>query len=329
MLCRYANRNWGLNQRVMIRIVKATMFSCLFYASMIWMTNSNVSTINSLWYKVAKSSVGAVYNVKSSVLEVILGVPPLLVYNRIITIKHYLKVLSEQPGDYEDTHITFLRNELDANNSAILYHLRDVYKFLNWKQQIRPEHFSISDVETLEDRNLQNFTNLSKDACLYSKFMIRDFTEYLWQECLNSQLQQDGETRIPKVSVDPLSIPFSTSREEEVKLMSLLYKNNLLNSFLFTTERIQCSSPLCACSEEEQTAFHILTNCALVNADVKQDICQQLVLTNNVKSVEDLIPDNVTLINCSRDNKFLSLCLEVIRNKSLSLRTKINLTQRR
>lgn len=329
MLCRYTNRNWGLNQRVMIRIVKATMFSCLFYASMVWMNSSNMTTINSLWYKVAKSAVGAVYNVKSSVLEVILGVPPLLVYNRMITIKHYLKVLSEQPGDFEDMHIMFLRNELQSNNITIMYHLRDVYKFLVWKQQIRPEDFSASDMETLEDRNLQKFTSLSEEACIYSKVMIRNFTEHLWQESLNSQLQQDGETRIPKVSVEPLDIPFNTPRDDEVKLMSLFYKNNLLNSFLFITEPNQCPSPLCVCSQEEQTAFHILSNCILVNADIRGSISHHLMLVNDTNSIEELIPDNVTIINGSRNRQFLSLCVEVTQNKSLLLRTKITLTNRR
>ena len=81
-----------------------------------------------------------------------------------------------------------------------------------------------TDVEIIENRNLQEFTRISSEACVYSKFLISDFTEYLWQECLDSQLQQDGETRRPKVSVKPLSIPHGVPREDEVKLMSLFYK---------------------------------------------------------------------------------------------------------
>ena len=76
------------------------MFSILFYGSVIWMTNNNMGEIERLWGKIAKTAVGAVFNVNHSILEVIHGVPPLQIQNEINKIKHYLKAVTVDTGIY-------------------------------------------------------------------------------------------------------------------------------------------------------------------------------------------------------------------------------------
>ena len=46
--CKYSNRNWGFNQKVLIKIIKAIFFSSLFYAGMIWMKDKNMREIEKL-----------------------------------------------------------------------------------------------------------------------------------------------------------------------------------------------------------------------------------------------------------------------------------------
>ena len=53
--------------------------------------------------------------------------------------------------------------------------------------------------------------------------------------------------------------------------MSLMYKNNLLNSFLFSVNRDLWRSPLCPCGLEEQTSVHLLTNCSMVDATLNAE----------------------------------------------------------
>ena len=98
--------------------------------------------------------------------------------------------------------------------------------------------------------------------------MIQQFTELLWQESIQNLLMTEGWSEIPRVSCNPLPIPHGVSREVEVLVMSLMYKNNLLNSFLFRVDRA-VSSPLCICGSEEQTALHLLSSCDLVDLDLK------------------------------------------------------------
>ena len=116
------------------------------------------------------------------------------------------------------------------------------------------------------------FPSLSKKACFYSKELMKKYTEYQWDITLKSQLHLDGQTRTPKVSCNPIKIHIGTSREEEFKFLSMFYKNNLLNGFLLTVEREKCLSPLCKCQLDDQTAFHILTSCEKVDANIREDI---------------------------------------------------------
>ena len=48
--------------------------------------------INSLYYKILKTSIGAGFNIWQSISEVILGLPPVHIQNRVGKIQHYLKI---------------------------------------------------------------------------------------------------------------------------------------------------------------------------------------------------------------------------------------------
>ena len=157
---------------------------------------------------------------------------------------------------------------------------------------------------------------------------MKKYTEYVWGITFKSQLQLEGQSRIPKVSCDPIKIPVGTSREEEVKFLSMFYKNNPLNGFLFTIDREKCPSPLCECLLEGQTAFHILTSCPKVDSDIREEIILMLLLGNDVATADALIADNISLLNCSRDEMFVQQCLKALRTSSLKLSTKITLSKK-
>ena len=98
--------------------------------------------------------------------------------------------------------------------------------------------------------------------------MIQQFTELLWQGSIQNLLMTVGWSEIPRVSCSPLPIPFGVSREVEVLVRSLMYKNNLLKSFLFRVDRT-AATPLCICGLDEQTTIHQLSGCDLVDMDLK------------------------------------------------------------
>ena len=158
-MSRYANRNWGMSQKVIVRLTKAILFSSLFYGSLIWQNNSNMTDLNRLWYRVAKAAVGAVFNVQHAILEVILGIPPLNVTSRILAVKHYLKVLNSPKGD---AHREFIQQEINTGNTTVLTNMRDVLKFLKWKVEMCHESFNSSDTNALGSNDLLQLFNLSK-----------------------------------------------------------------------------------------------------------------------------------------------------------------------
>ena len=309
-ISKYTNRNWGMNKKVLVRLARTVMFSSLFYASLVWQNSANMVELNKLWYKVSKSAVGAVFNVQGSILEVILGIPPLDVANRVFTTKHYLKVLGSREGE---THREFILNEIRSGNTVITSQMRDVLKYLKWRATLQPNSFSIPD-------DLCKLFELPKKICHYTKSSMNYFTELMWQESIINKLQLEGWPFIPKVSVSPLPIPPFTSRETEVLVMSLFYKNNLLNSFLYNINRYT-PSPLCSCGIEEQTTTHLLTNCDQVEVSLRDEAMFQLNLCNNSANLGEL--GTVAALNCSRDPGFIRVCRDIVESEGLNLRTKI------
>ncbi len=198
-------------------------------------------------------------------------------------------------------------------------------KFLRWKSEQFPAYFSSQDMDIIQNNHYTHYTDLTQHACYYSKRIMKAYTKKVWQESLNNRLSNEGWVDIPIVSLDPLVFPLGTARDDEVRVMSMFYKNNLLNAFLFKTESTQCPSPMCACLEEEQTPFHLLTSCGLVDNEVKDEAVNKMLRWNDVDNEELLHADCTTILNCSRDSDFIKLGVEVVRNKKLDLRKKIKL----
>ena len=97
--------------------------------------------------------------------------------------------------------------------------------------------------------------------------------------------------------------------------MSLFYKNNLLNQSLWNISQVP--SPLCsACQLHEETAEHILFNCASVDDVLKANVLLHYRRVNNLQDGEDL-DSYVGILNARADEQFIKSCLEVIRTLNL------------
>ena len=105
--------------------------------------------------------------------------------------------------------------------------------------------------------------------------------------------------------------------------MSMFYKSNLLNTFLFSLDRCKWTSPLCSCSVEEQTAIHVLTNCSLTEESLRNEAIYYLNIANDDLSFEEL--GCVAILNCSRDPGFIRTCRDILDNDQLLLRRKISI----
>ena len=159
--------------------------------------------------------------------------------------------------------ISYVASELQkGDNSIVNSHIKETFKFLEWKAEKYPYSVSPIDVHITQSREYANFHYIMSQSCKYSKQMITKYTEHLWKCKVLNKASLEGKTRIPCVRALPLPIPMGISRDDEFKLMSMFYSNNLLNSFLHEKQlRNQCLSPMCPCGYGEQTAFHILANC--------------------------------------------------------------------
>ena len=113
----------------------------------------------------------------------------------------------------------------------------------------------------------------------------------------------NGEHHIPRPSCSRLPIPAHTSRRDEVLVMSTMYQQNLMNSFVYR-HTYTVEYPLCPrCHREEQTPYHVIWKCNNYSEEI------QLVMTEILGEEETHQPDTTTILNCSRDPKFIYLSL--------------------
>lgn len=319
MIQLYCNRNWGFSQKIMVELIRTLFLSCLLYGSHLWMNKENMREINSLYYKILKSTVGAVFNVRQSIAEIILGLPPINIQNKVNQIKHYLKIILNEIPD--DPLKRTIQNITSSNHVPADLHntLRSVYKFLKWKLQLKPEDFSAEDQQIIDQSDFSKFHLLSHTCGRYTKTQIRKYTELLWTSSVRNEFLCEGQRVIPRPSCSPLPLNQNIDRKSEVMLMSMFYENNLMNSFLYRRNIQEVSSPLCYCGTEEQTVHHIVLRCERVDPDLRARAMNCLQTVNGVDE------STIVMLNFSRDKEFMNILAEIIESQRDVMRSTIEL----
>ena len=272
-LCKYSSRHWGFTQKVMLQLVKTLFISKLSYASHIWMTSSNTKNIIQLWYHIIKSIIGAVLNIKHNIAEIILGVPPILIQAKINEVKHFLKLnISPVPNDRYAEFLTIKINDPNTASITLENKLKDTFKFLKWKLLSHKNHFTIEDKIIIDGNHYGQFFKLSSKACSYTQNMTNQYLEKeLWKPMIKTQFQIEGYATFPEPHCATLPIPPNTARENEVLLMSLFYKNNIMNGSLYKIGKVP--SPLCSlCNQEEETAEQSSNAVLSIKISIKRQI---------------------------------------------------------
>ena len=322
MLCKYTNRNWGFKQSVIVRLVEVIIATSIQYAGIVWINNSSIRKIEQVWYKMLKSSLGAVFNVKLETAEAILGVLPIHISNRLNSIKHFLKLnINNEEISHSDPLKEFLSSHLRQNNySLTTKRVKEVFQFLSWKIKNHPKGFTSQDTHIIDTWDLQRFTNLSPKCCSYSKVIMKTYAELMWQSTINSQFQAEGFSKAPIVSTVKLKFCLNTSRKFETLMLSMFYPNNLLNAFLHRYNPQKFNTPLCNCSNEEQNAYHILFNCHLVDKYYRTEL-QQWLLTQ--PEHHSSLLTYIDFISFSRNTVFHQCCQAIIKDAIKFLKCEI------
>ena len=232
--------------------------------------------------------------------------PPLQLQNLINQIKHYLKLNIK--SSVEDKLREFILGcflQEHPTPPELSNIMKEVYKFLHWKSQQHPKDFSDEDIKVIRENDYSKYFGLSSKCCSYTKQTISKYTEMLWYKKLQNEFLSEGIQHTIKPSCKNLPIPKNTTRKE-VLLMSLMYPNNLFNDFLYR-HTYQVESPLCQnCHQQEETPYHIILQCSN-RADEARQLLNEI-LTEDEIAQEDYI----TLLNASRHEKFIKMCLEIL-----------------
>ena len=321
-ICEYSNRHWGFHVKTMLTILKTLFLPTLLYAGHIWMNEHNLKDINSLYYKMIKSTIGAVLNIRQTHAEIILGLPPLSIVTELNRVKHYLKInMTQLP---QDRLRCLIKKELSQNAPNCVSHsIKQVFRFLNWKLVNYPDKIETVDVQIIENMDLEKFFEVSPDSCKYSKSMILKYSEYLWLKSTKNLLYTEGVNVIPEPKCRPVPIPQNLNREEEVMLLSLFYPNNILKSSLYKINSDKFPDPLCSCGEGEETSFHLLFHCGFVEQSLRDQAFN--LLKSIVPEAEVSQEDSIVLLKASKDEKFINAISEIVKNQMVHLNTTVYL----
>ena len=69
-ICKYTNRNWGFRQQIIVRLLEVLIGTCIQYAGVVWINMKSIAEVEPIWYKVLKSAIGVVFNIKASLAEI-------------------------------------------------------------------------------------------------------------------------------------------------------------------------------------------------------------------------------------------------------------------
>ena len=280
------------------------------YAGHIWMNEHNLAGINQIWYKIIKAAVGATFNVKQSLCERILWVPPITIQTSINRTKHLLKLnFNQMPKDTLRNYIQLCTSQQISQPAEVKVAIKEAIKFLEWKTEKYPTNFTELDIEIVTNKDVSRFLELSPRACSYNKNSINRYTEKIWLSKIANQWLMEGEGHIPIRKCSRLPVPSNIQRSLEVCTMSLFYPNNLMNSFLYKHTYL-VESPLCPqCGVAEETPYHVICECSRNGEEIKE------IMRNNISEGEIRLGDCTTLLNCSRDEKFIKICLQVLSDR--------------
>ena len=156
---------------------------------------------------------------------------------------------------------------------------------------------------------------------MYTKSMMKKFTEEPWQKAVDNEYQMLGTQHSPIVSTNQILIPRGTPRDVEVLVLSMFYKNNLLNVFLHKLYPLKYSSELCSCKMAAQTSYHVIMECKEMDCDLRESLKE--ILEETSPEGQGWFEDEITLLNHSRNNKFTSMMVKGLHKNLSNHRLKI------
>ena len=319
MIIRFTNRTIGLIHQVIVKLNKTTknkFLPILVHGGIVWMTTKNIQLINGICYEILKQSIGAIYNVNQSIAEVITSLPPLSIWNKLNSIKHYLKPFQQSGVSKNDVYMDYITTKMSGRSgSTNAKDLKDVVRFLEWKRTERSGCFIEIDHSLMEEQksNLSPLVCLSSKCYSYDRSLMAKFSENLWQESINITLSLERKDHIPKVSCEHSPIRADFSRLDEVLYMSFFNENKMMYHFLW--QRSLVKLPICRCRKDIQTLEHIWCHCPMVQGEVKRQL-NEFSRKNLGYERTDITVD---LLNCSRNSELATICKKIIRNPKLKL----------
>ena len=193
-------------------LFKTVVLTKLLYAAPIWL-NDNLDTFKDFYARVLLKISGSTHHPPRDLTSVALGIPPLEISYKMVTIKFIIKALTSDP--FMQGLILQLE---EAKAHRYQHHIDEIRKFLTWTRGSNELNRSKIDL----------LTSVHNGVVSYSKDEITRFMDFTWNKhlLLNPRINP-GEILNNIDERSKKLFPRYSSRSTDTKVMSLLHGHDI------------------------------------------------------------------------------------------------------
>ena len=251
-----STRHRGLNASSLKMLFKTVVLTKLLYAAPIWL-NDNLDTFKDFYARVLLKISGSTHHPPRDLTSVALGIPPLEISYKMVTIKFIIKALTSDP--FMQGLILQLE---EAKAHRYQHHIDEIRKFLTWTRGSNELNRSKIDL----------LTSVHNGVVSYSKDEITRFMDFTWNKhlLLNPRINP-GEILNNIDERSKKLFPRYSSRSTDTKVMSLLHGHDITFTAFKARVANNCD-PQCPNCQMLDNNYHRIFSCPLYRCSYRETI---------------------------------------------------------
>ena len=245
-----SNRYRGLNASSLRMLFKTIVLTKLLYAAPIWL-RENLGVYKDFYARVILKISGATHHPPQKITSVALGIPPLELAYKMVTVKFIIKALTS------DALMQGLILQLEDSRTHRFYHHIDMTRhFLSWK----------ATSNKISRNRINLLTCIGDGVVNYSKEEMTGFLEHCWglHNYFDGTISEEA-FEFNKIScISKLLLPRHSHRITDTKVISLLHGHD--NCFKAFESRVTGNDdPFCSSCSTPDNRHHRTFECPLYN----------------------------------------------------------------
>ena len=236
-------------------LFKTVVLTKLLYAAPIWLKD-NLDTFKDFYARVLLKISGSTHHPPKDLTSVALGIPPLEISYKMVTIKFIIKALTSDP--FMQGLVLQLE---EAKAHRYQHHIDEIRKFLTWT----------TGSNELNRNKIDLLSSVQNGVVSYSKEEIACFMDFTWNKHLLLNPRNPSECQTLN-NIDERSkkfFPRYSSRSTDTKVMSLLHGHDITFTAFKARVANNCD-PQCPNCQVLDNNHHRIFSCSLYSCSYRE-----------------------------------------------------------